>query len=58
LVLWQPDTAEAEGLSEKVEVAVDVQDVCTVLLGARADDQVRQLTLGCFGSRHRRVVDA
>ena len=27
--LWQPDAAEAERLGEKVEVAVDVQDVCT-----------------------------
>ena len=60
LVLRQPDAAEAKGLGEKVEVAVDVQDVCTVLLGARADDQVRQrdamlpargqLTLGGFGA--------
>jgi len=60
LVLWQPDAAETKGLGEKVEVAVDVQDVCTVLLGARADDQVRQrdamlpargqLTLGGFGA--------
>ena len=55
-------------LARRWKVAVDVQDVCTVLLGVRGDDQVRQqnamlpargqLTVGCFRSGHRRMVDA
>jgi len=68
LSAWEPEGPKPEQGCENVEVAVNVKDVGGMLLGTRADDEIRdadpllavgrELTLRALGCGDRLPIDA